>query len=142
MSNTEQPPRPVRDTPGERLRDAREAAGYTQQSLADHLWGNKARASNIGNWERNAYSLSYPSAKLLADALGVTPEYLLEGSAAPDPCAPYAEVLISARQVVAAYERNPSSMTDALIDGLDSLRAQLDTFDAARQDREREEPTP
>jgi transcriptional regulator with XRE-family HTH domain len=139
---TEQPPRPVRDTPGERLRDAREAAGFTQQALADHLWGNKARASNIGNWERNAYSLSYPSAKLLADALGVTPEYLLEGSAAPDPCAAYDELVTAVRQVVAAHEQTRQNLPQTLNEQLFTLRAVLDAFDAARQDRKREEPTP
>lgn len=139
MSNTEQSPRRLLDTPGERLRAAREGAGFTQQSLAERLWGNKNRASNIAAWERNTYSLSYASAKLLADALGTTPEYLLEGD---DPCAPYAEIVTAARQVIAAYERNPSSIPNELADEIETLQARLDAFDAARQDSEREEPTP
>ncbi len=128
---TDQPTR-LLDTPGERLRAAREGAGFTQQSLAERLWGNKNRASNIAAWERNTYSLSYASAKLLADVLGTLPEYLLEGSAPPDPCAAYVPVLDAARQVVAAYE-HATSLVDTM-DSLDNLRAVLDAFDAARQD--------
>ena len=139
---TDQPTPRLLDTPGERLRAAREGAGFTQQSLAERLWGNKNRASNIAAWEKNTYLLNTTSARRLADVLGVAPEYLLYGAVPADPCAPYAEIVTAARQVIAAYERNPSSIPNELADEIETLQARLDAFDADRQDSEREEPTP
>ena len=59
---------------GERLAQARESAGLTQLQLADQL-GTTQRV--ITYWERGSVALRADQLKALADALGVTADFLL-----------------------------------------------------------------
>ena len=68
------PPKLERTPLGQRMADAREKAGLTQTAL-----GQKLRVSQrvIANWERKPVALRAEQLAALADALGVTADYLL-----------------------------------------------------------------
>jgi transcriptional regulator with XRE-family HTH domain len=59
---------------GQRLTDVRERAGMTQQQLAEKL-GTSQRA--IARWERDSVALRPDQLFVLADALGVSLDYLI-----------------------------------------------------------------
>jgi transcriptional regulator with XRE-family HTH domain len=59
---------------GQRLTDARERAGMTQQQLAEKL-GTSQRA--IARWERDSVALRPDQLFVLADAIGVSLDYLI-----------------------------------------------------------------
>jgi transcriptional regulator with XRE-family HTH domain len=66
-------------TPGARLTAARLAKGWSQPELSRQAFGTAARQPNIVTWERGQMGMSYPTARKLAAALGVTVQWLLEG---------------------------------------------------------------
>jgi transcriptional regulator with XRE-family HTH domain len=59
---------------GHRMAETRERAGLTQQQLADRL-GTSQRA--IARWERDSVALRPDQLFVLADALGVSLDYLI-----------------------------------------------------------------
>lgn len=69
-------------TPGDRLRKAREHAGYTQSAFADHI-GVSARS--LGKYERGEASPRRPVLLAWALATGVPVEWLLHGVAPTSP---------------------------------------------------------
>ena len=62
--------------PGDRIRSARERRGWTQGGLADASGISKGFLSDVENDKRN---LSSESALKIADALGISLDYLLRG---------------------------------------------------------------
>jgi transcriptional regulator with XRE-family HTH domain len=68
------PARKPRSSFGERLAVARQQAGLTQQQLADKL-GTTQRV--LTHWEREGIALRADQIAALADALGVTADYLV-----------------------------------------------------------------
>jgi transcriptional regulator with XRE-family HTH domain len=73
--NTGRPAKHERPVFGQRLAEAREHAGFTQQQLAERV-GVDQRV--ITYWERRPVALRPEQLKGLADALGVTTDYLLD----------------------------------------------------------------
>lgn len=65
-------------TTGERIRQARKSAGMTQAELAHKLG---ISAAGIAQWENDLRNPKIETLRKLADALGVTSEVLLRGSA-------------------------------------------------------------
>lgn len=61
---------------GKRIRDCRNAAGLTQEGLAQ-LTGNKLSASRIANYEQGTRTLDVESALILSEALRQPAGYLL-----------------------------------------------------------------
>jgi len=59
---------------GQRIREAREAAGLTQGQLADKL---DTRQGTLSNWERGGVDHKLDSLTAVALALGVTVESLI-----------------------------------------------------------------
>jgi transcriptional regulator with XRE-family HTH domain len=72
--NTGRPPKRERTAFGQRLAEAREQAGLTQQELAERV---KVDQRVITYWERRPVALRPEQLKALADALGVSTDYLL-----------------------------------------------------------------
>ena len=68
------PPKLERTPLGQRMADAREKAGLTQTELGQKL-GISQRV--VANWERKPVALRAEQLAALADALGVTADYLL-----------------------------------------------------------------
>lgn len=66
-------------TPGDRIREAREANGWTQEQLADKAQISKGFLSDVENNKRN---VSAENALKLADALGMSLDYLMRGGEA------------------------------------------------------------
>ncbi len=67
---------------GERLVAVRDLAGVTQVQLAEKL---ATTQSNVANWERETVALRPEQLAAIADALGVTTDYLLGRSNAKQP---------------------------------------------------------
>ena len=67
-------------TTGERIRQARKSAGMTQAELAHKLG---ISAAGIAQWENDLRNPKIETLRKLADALGVTPGYLLYGDTDP-----------------------------------------------------------
>jgi len=67
---------------GQRLADARERAGLTQQQLAERL-GTSQRA--LARWERDPVALRPDQLAILTETLGVTADYLLGRPSAKQP---------------------------------------------------------
>lgn len=63
-------------TPGDRIRDAREEKGWTQEALADAAGISKGFLSDVENSKR---SISAAYALRIADALGVSLDFLMRG---------------------------------------------------------------
>jgi transcriptional regulator with XRE-family HTH domain len=68
------PPKLKRTPLGQRMADAREAAGLTQTELGERI-GVSQRV--IANWERKPVALRAEQLVALADALSVSADYLL-----------------------------------------------------------------
>ena len=68
------PARTKRPDLGERIAQARQLAGLTQQQLADKL---RATQRVVAYWEREAVSLRADQLTGLAEALGVSADYFL-----------------------------------------------------------------
>lgn len=66
-------------TPGDRIREAREAKGWTQEQLADKAQISKGFLSDVENNKRN---VSAENALKLADALGISLDFLMRGEEA------------------------------------------------------------
>lgn len=66
-------------TPGDRIREAREAKGWTQEDLADKAQISKGFLSDVENNKRN---VSAENALRIADALGISLDYLMRGEEA------------------------------------------------------------
>lgn len=64
-------------TPGDRIREAREAKGWTQDQLSDKAGISKGFLSDVENNKRN---VSAENALKLADALGMSLDYLMRGT--------------------------------------------------------------
>src|SRR6266480_888425 len=63
-------------TPGDRIREAREAKGWTQEDLAAKAGISKGFLSDVENNKRN---VSAENALKIADALGVSLDFLMRG---------------------------------------------------------------
>src|SRR5687768_17058961 len=63
-------------TPGDRIREAREAKGWTQEELADKAQISKGFLSDVENNKRN---VSAENALKIADALGISLDFLMRG---------------------------------------------------------------
>lgn len=63
-------------TPGDRIRDAREEKGWTQEALAEAARMSKGFLSDV---ENNKRSVSAEYALRIADALGVSLDFLMRG---------------------------------------------------------------
>src|ERR1051325_10815957 len=63
-------------TPGDRIRDAREVKGWTQEELADKAQISKGFLSDV---ENNKRSVSAEHALKIADALGMSLDFLMRG---------------------------------------------------------------
>jgi transcriptional regulator with XRE-family HTH domain len=74
LMQTGRPPKRDRTPLGQRMADAREKAGLTQTDLGQKL-GISQRV--VANWERKPVALRAEQLAALADALGVTADYLL-----------------------------------------------------------------
>lgn len=61
---------------GDRIREAREAKGWTQEQLADKAQISKGFLSDVENNKRN---VSAENALRIADALGMSLDYLMRG---------------------------------------------------------------
>lgn len=72
--NQGRPARRPRTPFGERIAQARERAGLTQVQLAERLGTTQG---NITSWEREVVALRPEQLNELADALGVSADYLL-----------------------------------------------------------------
>src|SRR6266571_1142743 len=72
------PERPM-PTPGDRIREAREEKDWTQEQLADKAQISKSFLSDVENNKRN---VSAENALKIADALGVSLDYLMRGDQA------------------------------------------------------------
>ncbi len=66
-------------TPGDRIREAREEKDWTQEQLADKAQISKSFLSDVENNKRN---VSAENALKIADALGVSLDYLMRGDQA------------------------------------------------------------
>ncbi len=66
-------------TPGDRIREGREAKGWTQEQLADKAQISKGFLSDVENNKRN---VSAENALKIADALGMSLDYLMRGEEA------------------------------------------------------------
>lgn len=66
-------------TPGDRIREAREKMGWTQEQLADKAQISKGFLSDVENNKRN---VSADNALKIADALGMSLDYLMRGEEA------------------------------------------------------------
>lgn len=84
----------------ERLRSAREAKGLSQKDLADKAG---FQPSAISHFENEGRSPSFANLRKLADALGVTVDYLLGRDVEPKTSGPVAEQIF----------RNLSQLSDA-----------------------------
>ena len=62
--------------PGDRIRESREAQGWTQEQLADKAQISKGFLSDV---ENNKRSVSAENALKIADALGMSLDYLMRG---------------------------------------------------------------
>ena len=84
-------------TIGDRIRSRREELGISQHELAVKL-GYKSRSS-INKIELNSQNLTQSKIKAIADALGVSPAYIMgwEEAAAPDPEPPKNLIKIAGR---------------------------------------------
>jgi transcriptional regulator with XRE-family HTH domain len=74
LMQTGRPPKLARTPLGQRVADTREKAGLTQTELGQKL-GISQRV--IANWERKPVALRAEQLAALADALGVSADYLL-----------------------------------------------------------------
>ena len=63
-----------------RIRAARKDAGYTQQTLGDRIG---KRRNHVNEWENGKVTPSLAHLELIADATGVTVEWLLAAEATP-----------------------------------------------------------
>jgi transcriptional regulator with XRE-family HTH domain len=63
-------------TPGDRIREGREGKGWTQEQLADKAQISKGFLSDVENNKRN---VSAENALKIADALGMSLDYLMRG---------------------------------------------------------------
>ncbi len=63
-------------TPGDRIREAREAKGWTQEQLGDKAQISKGFLSDVENNKRN---VSAENALKIADALGISLDFLMRG---------------------------------------------------------------
>jgi transcriptional regulator with XRE-family HTH domain len=66
----------------ERLKDAREQAGFTQRAVAQHL---DVTIGSVQAWEYGNANLSLHRAMQLTDLYGVTLEWLAYGDTPPRP---------------------------------------------------------
>ena len=66
-------------TPGDRIREARETKDWTQEQLADKAQISKGFLSDVENNKRN---VSAENALKLADALGISLDFLMRGEEA------------------------------------------------------------
>src|SRR5439155_16679188 len=92
-------------TPGDRIREAREEKSWTQEQLADKAGISKGFLSDVENNNRN---LSAENALKLADALGVSLDYLMRGQqgkeeAAREPVRIPSELSRAAQQLGLSY---------------------------------------
>jgi transcriptional regulator with XRE-family HTH domain len=84
IMQTGRPPKLSRTPLGQRVADTREKAGLTQTELGQKL-GVSQRV--IANWERKPVALRAEQLAALADALGVSADYLLGRPDAKQPAA-------------------------------------------------------
>jgi transcriptional regulator with XRE-family HTH domain len=111
------PAKSPRPSFGERLALARQQAGLTQQQLAEKL-GTTQRV--ITHWEREPVALRADQLGALADALGVTADFLI-GRAEPKPrgTGPVGR----ARRVLERLSRLPRHRQQKIIDVVEALVA-------------------
>lgn len=103
---------------GERLAQARQQAGLTQQKLAERL-GTIQRV--IAHWERAPVALRADQLAALATALGVTADYLV-GRDSPTKRA--TGPVGRARRVLETVSRLPRHQQQRIIDVVEALVAQ------------------
>lgn len=65
-------------TIGDRIKAAREAAGLTQQQLADAVQAGGGR-QQVSNWENSCRTPRRDALERIAEACGVTPGWLMFG---------------------------------------------------------------
>ena len=65
---------------GQRIREAREASGFSQEDLGDAI---KLTRSSVSLWEKGRSIPEDENLQLLAEVLKTTPEYLLTGKGKP-----------------------------------------------------------
>jgi transcriptional regulator with XRE-family HTH domain len=72
---------------GERIKQARAKKGLTQNALANLIAATNPKFApiNISRWETETQALSSANAILLAQALGVSVDWILNGTEAPAP---------------------------------------------------------
>jgi transcriptional regulator with XRE-family HTH domain len=73
-------PTPETKKVGKRIREAREAIGFTQEDLGDAL---SLTRSSVSLWEKGYASPEPDNLRTLAELLRVTPEYLTSGKGKP-----------------------------------------------------------
>lgn len=100
------------ETPGQRIRRLREAAGLSPDELAEKTGPNGPSADTIARIEAGLARPFGPFLSALAQALGVTADYILSGRSDPqDEIAQFAErhfVEPERRQGFMAYAREAS----------------------------------
>lgn len=99
------------ETIGERIREARERAGLSQTELADRVG---VRVPTMYRYERRGMVPRAATLARIADELGVTPQWIIEGGPAPEP------------QSRNARERNEPAHWSAFLDNYEYLDALSD----------------
>jgi transcriptional regulator with XRE-family HTH domain len=102
---------------GERLTAARQQSGLTQQQLAERL-GTVQRV--IAHWERAPVALRADQLSALADALGVTADYLVGRD---EPKKRGSGPVGRARQVLETVSRLPRHQQQKIIDVVEAMVA-------------------
>lgn len=112
------PSRRKRPPFGERLAEARQQAGLTQEQLAERL-GTSQRV--IAHWERTPVALRADQLAALASALGVTADYLVGRDL---PTKRGSGPVGRARRVLETISRLPRHQQQRIIDVVEALVAQ------------------
>lgn len=111
-------------TPGDRIREAREEKGWTQEQLADKAQISKGFLSDVENNKRN---VSAENALKITDALGLSLDFLMRGEqvkqeAARDPVSIPPELSRAAQELGLSY-----SDTLTLLDAHEAVVARRST---------------
>ena len=122
------------ETPGQRIRRLREAAGLSPDELAEKAGTDVLSANTIARIEAGRVRPFGPFLSALAQALGVTEDYILSGRHEPqDAIAQFAErhfVEAEHRQAFVAYAREASFRQRNL--NQEELIALKEVFDRGR----------
>lgn len=117
---------PTAETVGERIARLRRARGWKQKELATRIGSS---LQQISKYERGRYTPRSEVVARLAEAFGVTADFLLTGRSPHQPQGDY-----RLRERLEMLERLPAPLRDALVLFLDGL---LDSYRLTSRSRSR-----